>query len=82
MVSNFEECTRSTSALLVQVVVGRRAMTILCRIGIGDFGLRASGSMLPLKQSLYRYFRAKVYAIWLHGPLGFGCKDRASQLRG
>ena len=25
---------------------------------------------LAMKQSLYRYFRAKVYAIWVHEPLG------------
>ena len=25
---------------------------------------------LALKYSLYRYFKAKVYTIWVHGPLG------------
>ena len=25
---------------------------------------------LAFKLSLYRYFRAKVYGIWVHGPLG------------
>ena len=28
---------------------------------------------LALKESLYRYIGAKLYTIWVHGPLGFGC---------
>ena len=28
---------------------------------------------LTLQSFLYRNFRAKLYAIWVHGPLGIGC---------
>ena len=41
---------------------------------------------LALKQSLYRYFGAKVYTIWVHGPLGCGkaevCTDFGKPERG
>ena len=33
---------------------------------------------LALKQSLYRYFGAKVDAIWVHGPLGFRTAQNTS----
>ena len=29
---------------------------------------------LALKCSLYRYIGPKVYAMWVHGPLGSGCR--------
>ena len=33
---------------------------------------------VALKSPLYRYFGAKVYAIWVHGPLLGGSGDLVS----
>ena len=35
---------------------------------------------LALKYSLYRYIGPKVYAIWVHGPLGFRFRVQGSGL--
>ena len=36
---------------------------------------------LALMKSLYRYFRASVYSIWVHGPLGVGMLKEPASLQ-